>query len=72
MPDLPELIANKDYKVSCVFALQSNNMFYHDDHINCSTSEDDFVQKSGLSNIIYKGTIMMGNGYERYMVIGLV
>lgn len=72
MPDLPELIANKDYKVSCVFALQSNNMFYHDDHINCSTSEDDFVQKSGLSNIIYKGTIMMENGYERYMVIGLV
>ena len=72
MPDLPELLANKDYKVSCVFALQSNNMFYHDDHINCSTSEDDFVQKSGLSNIIYKGTMMMENGYERYMVIGLV
>lgn len=72
MPDLPELIANKDYKALCVFALQSNNMFYHDDHINCSTSEDDFVQKSGLSNIIYKGTTMMENGYERYMVIGLV
>ena len=72
MADLPELIANKKYIKTCIFALQSNNMFYVDDHINCSISEDDFVKKSGLSRIIYKGTKVMSNDYERYMVIGLV
>lgn len=72
MADLPELIANKDYKISCVFALQSNNMFHLDEHTNCSNSEDELVEKSNLSHVVYKGSLLMKNGYERYMVIGLV
>ena len=70
MDDLPKLIYNKRYKPSCVFALQSNNMDHLEEHINCTTSEDELVEKSGLSKILYKGTQVFDN-YERYMVIGL-
>lgn len=72
MPDLPELIKDKNYKAYCVFAIQSNNMFHLDEHTNCSNSEDELVEKSNLSYIVYKGSLLMKNGYERYMVIGLV
>jgi len=72
MPDLPELIKDKNYRDSCVFALQSNNMDHLDEHINCSESEEHLVKKSGLSQILYSGTQVMSNGYERYMVIGRV
>ncbi len=72
MPDLPKLIKDKRYRDYCVFALQSNNMTHVDEHINCSESEEHFVKKSGLSEILYSGTEVMSNGYERYMVIGRV
>lgn len=72
MPDLPELIKNKTYKETCLFALQSNNMFHIEDHINCVNNKNEFVQKSGLSRILYSDSLTMPNGYERYMVIGLV
>ena len=70
MPDLPLLIKGRDIKRKCVFALQSNNMEYVQDHINCVSSADQLIEKSGLTNIIYSGTHKMNNGYERYMVIG--
>jgi len=69
MKDLPDLIKNKKYKKSCVFALQSNNLFDVSDHSNCVESEDQLVKKSNLNNIFYKGKIKFEN-YERYMVIG--
>jgi len=72
MPDLPELIKNKTYKKTCLFALQSNNMFHVEDHINCVNNKNEFAQKSGLSNILYSDSLTMPNGYERYMVIGNV
>ena len=72
MPDLPELIKSKNYKESCIFALQSNNMFYVKDHINCVNSKEELETKSKLSRILYSGTYVMPNGYERYMVIGNV
>ena len=70
MDDLPKLINNKRYKKSCVFALQSNDMAHLNEHINCVYSENNLVEKSGLSKILYKGTLTFDN-YERYMVIGL-
>ena len=70
MPDLPEIILNKEYNERCIFILQSNNMEYVEDHINCVSSEQEFIDKSGLSDILYSGTHQMNNGYERYMVIG--
>jgi len=72
MPDLPELIKDKQYKSSCLFALQSNNMFHVQDHINCVNNEDELVEKSRLSKIMYKGSFKMENGYKRFMVIGYV
>lgn len=70
MPDLPELIKNKEYRSDCLFALQSNNMFHIDDHINCVSSEQELVDKSKLNTIKYQGTCDMPNGYKRFMVIG--
>ena len=71
MPDLPMLIENKKYKKSCIFALQSNNMYHLEEHTNCCDSEDHLVKKSKLRHILYKGKKLMGNGFERYMVIGI-
>lgn len=70
MHDLPELIKNKLYNSSCVFALQSNNMFDLEEHINCVNSHEELAQKSGLNKILYSGKMTLDN-YERYMVIGL-
>jgi hypothetical protein len=71
MPDLPILIKDKKYKPQCFFALQSNNMFHLEEHINCVHNVKELESKSELSNILYSGTLEMPNGYERYMVIGL-
>jgi hypothetical protein len=71
MPDLPVLIDNKSYSDTCVFALQSNNMFHVvDQHTNCSNSIDEFVKKTGLTKIWFADSHVMPNGYERYTVIG--
>lgn len=86
MPDLKEIIKDREYRDSnasikkipnnmnngCLFALQSNDMFHIDDHINCVNSENELVEKSGLSDIKFKGSIRMPNGYRRFMVIGYV
>jgi len=70
MPDLPEIIKSKKHRNDCLFALQSNNMFHVADHINCVYDEDHLAEKSGLSDVVYKGSIDMPNGYKRFMVIG--
>ena len=72
MPNLQEIIKDKQYKPKCLFALQSNNMFHVEDHINCVNNEDELVEKSGISKIMYKGSLNMPNGYKRFMVIGYV
>jgi hypothetical protein len=75
MTDLPQLIKNKKYKKNSIFALQSNNMFHlreKEGHINCCNNEEEFVKKASLSNILYRGTKYLPNGYERYMVIGKI
>jgi len=70
MIDLPELIKNKSYNNSCIFALQSNNMFDIDDHTNCVNSKEELIEKSGLNKILYSGSQNMET-YSRFMVIGL-
>ncbi len=70
MKDLPILMNNRNFNKSCIFALQSNNMFHIDDHYNCVNSVDELIKKSKLSEILYSGTKTFDN-YERYMVIGL-
>lgn len=49
-------------------ALQSNN-YIIDEHINCSRDLEDFIKKSKLANIKYKGVLELPK-YERYLLIG--
>ena len=50
-------------------ALQSNNYFEIDDHVNCVNSLDEFKQQAPLNNIIYEGSLELEK-YTRYMIIG--
>ena len=50
-------------------ALQSNNYFEIDDHVNCANSLDEFKIQASLSNIIYEGELELEK-YTRYMLIG--
>ena len=50
-------------------ALQSNNYFKIDDHVNCVNSLDEFKHQAPLSNIIYEGELELEK-YTRYMLIG--
>lgn len=72
MENFPELIRNKNYKGGTIAALQSNNMFHIEDHINCCNSEDEFLEKTEIKDVLYKGTLKLSNGYERYMIIGSI
>ena len=72
MNSLPEIIKNKNYKPECLFALQSNDMFHINDHINCCNNSQELIKKSNLSHIIYEGTKKMSNGYNRFTVVGRV
>lgn len=51
-----------------IVALQSNNMYDIDSHINCHDSVDHFVSTLPDMEILYKGTLKIGK-HERYMVI---
>ena len=48
--------------------LQSNN-YIIDEHINCSGSLEDFIQKSKLTKIRYQGVLELPK-YDRYLLIG--
>ena len=50
-------------------ALQSNDYFEIQDHVNCVNSLDEFKQQAPLSNIIYEGKLELEK-YTRYMIIG--
>jgi hypothetical protein len=49
--------------------LQSNNFVNGPGHINCVSSEHEFIEKSGLVDIKYAGALCMPM-YTRYMIIG--
>lgn len=51
-----------------IIALQSNNYFDLNCHINCSHSLDEFVEYTDL-DVMYKGELDLGD-FTRYMVIG--
>ena len=74
MPHLPELVKNKRYNKTCVFALQSNNMFDLEEHVNCVNSENELIEKSEISHVLYSGTRSfsyeknkVSKNYERYI-----
>lgn len=49
--------------------LQSNDYAAGNGHINCINSEEAFVKQTGLTDILYSGSLKMPM-YTRYMVIG--
>lgn len=51
-----------------LIVLQSNNFVELDEHINCSESLEDFIQKSKI-NVLYSGQIELPL-YTRYLIIG--
>ena len=54
-----------------IVAVQSNNYFSVEDHVNCCDNLDQFVSKVNVKNVLYKGTMSFPK-YDRYMVIGIV
>ena len=53
-----------------IVALQSNNYFEIDSHINCHDSVKHFVSTLPLKEILYSGTRSWRNDYDRFLVIG--
>lgn len=69
---MPYISPLKEYLISpekTFVVLQSNNMFNEPDHSNCVQSVNELSDKSGLSSVIYRGELPLGN-YNRFMVMG--
>ena len=64
--DLYSALSMKHPKM--LVALQSNDMYDIDSHINCHDSIDHFVETLPDMNILYKGELTVGD-YSRFMVI---
>ncbi len=58
------------YKGNPVVAVQSNDFYSIEDHINCVQNEDELVEKMNLKEVIYKGRRSQPQ-YTRFMAIGL-
>lgn len=56
-----------------IVALQSNDYFDVDDHVNCYNTLDDFVSamSANINEVLYSGEKEM-KAYNRFMVIGVV
>lgn len=70
---MPSIEPLKEYLISpsnSLMILQSNNMVDEPDHVNCVESVDELVKKSGIKNVMYKGSLPLGN-YNRFMVMGM-
>lgn len=59
------------FKRGTIVALQSNNYFSVDDHVNCCNSLDEFIDKTPLSDVFYTGSMPFTN-HDRYMIIGTI
>ena len=57
------------YKSSPIVAVQSNNFYSIEDHINCVQDEDELEKKMNLKEVIYKGRRTFPQ-YTRFMTIG--
>jgi hypothetical protein len=61
----------KYLKQGTIVALQSNNYYSVEDHVNCSKDINEFIHKTNLKEIYYTGEIPFEN-HDRYMIIGKV
>ena len=51
--------------------LQSNNFFEVEEHVNCVSNIDDFIEMAPMSELMYSGSIDLPK-YKRFMLIGRV
>ena len=59
----------KDYPNTPILAIQSNNYFELDEHINCVNNENELIEKNEIREVYFKGKQSLPM-YDRYMVIG--
>jgi len=59
----------KELEHSPIVAVQSNNLFDIDEHINCVYSIDHMKKKFPMKEILYEGELQL-KGYKRVMLIG--
>jgi len=52
-----------------IVAIQSNNLFEIDEHINCVHSVDHMKKKFPMKEILFEGELQL-KGYKRFMLIG--
>jgi hypothetical protein len=53
-----------------IVVLQSNNFFEIKEHINCSSSLEEFANQTPMSHVYYDGELFLDK-YTRYMRIGI-
>ena len=53
-----------------IVVLQSNNFFEVEEHINCSSSLEEFANQTPMSHVYYDGELFLDK-YTRYMRIGI-
>jgi hypothetical protein len=59
----------KEMESNPIVAIQSNNMFDGEGHINCVYSADHMKKKFPMKEILYEGELQL-KGYKRVMIIG--
>ena len=53
-----------------IVILQTNNYIEIEDHVNCSSSLEEFRLQSPMTNVLYEGELLLDK-YTRYMRIGI-
>jgi hypothetical protein len=67
---MEDIIKMKHYfKGNPVVAIQSNDYFGLDEHINCVHNVEELIEKNKIKNLVYKGELDFPK-YTRYMTIG--
>lgn len=64
MRDMKEIVVP-----NTIFALQSNDYYEIEEHSNCKSSLNEFIESTGLTDIYYSGELKTEK-YTRFMVIG--
>ena len=59
----------KEMEYNPIVAIQSNNMFDVEGHINCVHSVDHMKKKFPMKEVLYEGELQL-KGYKRVMIIG--
>ena len=67
--DWYESIRYKDFKNKPLVAIQSNNLFDLEEHVNCVHSVDHMKKKFPMKEILFEGELQL-KGYKRVMLIG--